>query len=102
MGLEFTQIEDNHGAAVYVIYDGLTRSEQKMKHLADEIQKHTSKQVIPLSTHDSDAMKIIDFYDLHAGNQVLIVRDNDELHYIWSELELPAPDQIGFMANQVG
>lgn len=102
MGLEFTQIKDNQGAAVYVIHDGLTRSEQKMKRMADEIQKYTSKQVVSLSTHDVDAIKIIDFYDLHQGNQVLIVRDNDELLHMWTENELPGADEIGFMANQVG
>jgi hypothetical protein len=102
MALSFTNIRDSQGAAIYIIHDGLSQGEQRMKRLAEELTKYTSKQIVTLEAKSPDALKIIDFYDLKPSNLVLLVRDDDQLHQVWTENEIPSADQIAYAANQVG
>lgn len=102
MGLDFLSIKDLHGVAIFLIHDGTRLSAQRMEHLADTIKRHTRKQVIVLSVKDHDAMKLIDFYDLQGHNLALLIRDDDQLHQVWHDKEIPSGDQIAYLAEQTG
>lgn len=102
MGLEFTTIKDRHGVSIFIISDEMSRNVTKMRRLAEDVSRHTAKQVIMLTTGQEDARKIADFYDLQAGTMVLLVRDDDQLHHIWYEQQIPRAEQIAHMANQIG
>lgn len=102
MGLDFTNIADREGAALYFIHDGQSRGQAAMAKLADEVSRNTNKQIIILSATDSDARRIIEFYHLQGSNMILIIRDNDQLQHMWQQNETPQAEHIAYIANQVG
>ena len=102
MGLDFTDIPDREGAALYFIHDGHSRSQAAMAKLAEEVSRNTSKQVVILSATDTDARRIIEFYHLQGSNMVLIIRDDDQLQHMWQQNETPQAEHIAYIANQIG
>ncbi len=102
MGLEFTTIKDMPGAAIYFISDG-TEVDKKMFHqLAADVSSRSKLQCIVLEIKDKNAAAILDFYDLRGTHFVIIVRDNDELHHVWSDGERFDASQILYYAEQAG
>ena len=102
MALDFLSLKDRQGVAIFLISDGMTRNQQGMTRLSEELTLKTNYQIIELSTGDSDAKKIFDFYDLKSGNHILLIGDTDELLHAWVGNELPNASQIAHIANQVG
>ena len=102
MGLDFTTIKDKPGSAIYLIHDGTQVDEMKFKVLADDMSKRTDKQVVTMSMNDENASKVINFYQLRGTHFVIIVRDDDQLHHVWSDGELFDAAQIAYFANQAG
>lgn len=104
MGLEFTSIPDREGAAIYFICDGTPQGEQELRTIYDELAtQHLRAQLVWVGdTRSHDARKIIDFYDLKGSKFVLIVRDNDQLHHVWSDGERFDPARIAYVARQAG
>jgi hypothetical protein len=102
MGLDFTNIKDTEGAAVYVIHNGTTQSQATMERLVTEIKAGTNKQVLLFSARDGNGAKIINFYQLTGSEFVIIVRDDDQLHHVWSGGERFDASMITYYANQVG
>jgi hypothetical protein len=103
MGLDFSTIKDQDGAAVYIIHDGSMQNAAQMERLASDVKGRTSKQVVVISAKDDNGRKIIDFYDLEGNsNIVLLVRDDDQIHQMWRGNEIPGADQIAYFAEQVG
>lgn len=102
MGLDFTSIKDQPGSAIYLIYDGTQVDEVKFKLLAEDISNRTDKQIVSMSIKDENAAKIISFYQLRGTHFAIIVRDDDQLHHVWSDGELFDAAQIAYFANQAG
>lgn len=102
MGLDFTNIKDKPGSAVFIIHDGHVQTEANMRRLSEELTKHTDNQIVVLSIKDESARQIIDFYDLKGMNLVLIVGDDDQLHEVWADHEIPAADVIGYTVERMG
>jgi hypothetical protein len=102
MALDFTQIKDEPGAAIFLVHDGTSQDEAAMKRLADDLRGRTSKQIILLSAQETTGRSVLEFYGLAQGRYVLIVRDNDELHQSWAAGDNFDPSQIAYSADQVG
>lgn len=102
MGLDFTGIKDEHGAAIFILHDGTEQGKNDFLRLAEEVKKHTTKQVIFLSAKDEIGSKIVRFYALKGTKFVLVVRDDDQIHGMWSDGELFNPNTIAYTAEQAG
>ncbi len=102
MGLDFTHIKDEPGSAIFFIHDGTEEGETDFKQLVKEVARRTKKQIILLSADEEKAIKIIDFYDLRGTKFVIIVRDDDQLHHVWSDGERFDPSVIAYTAQRAG
>jgi predicted DNA-binding transcriptional regulator YafY len=103
MGLDFTNIKDQDGAAIYLIHDGSPQSQSKMEQLASAVRQKSQKQIVIMAIDDENTQKIIDFYNLGNGEQVLLVSDDDQLQQVWSGDEISAdPSQIIYLAERSG
>ncbi len=102
MALDFTTIKDQPGAAIIMLHDGTEQGEEEFKRLATELATKTNKQIILISSAENIGHSIIDFYDLRGSKFVLIVRDDDQLHHVWSDGERFDPSQIAYTAEQTG
>lgn len=102
MALDFTQIKDQPGAAIFLIYDGTEQDLASMVILVEAIRSKTEKQVIIISAKDTVGISIIQFYGLRGTHFVLIVRDDDQLHHVWSDGELFDASTIAYIADQAG
>lgn len=102
MGLDFTGIKDHDGSAIYLIHDGSEENKLDFEKLSEDLKNRSKKQVILLSTNSKDGNKIINFYQLRGTKFVLIVRDDDQLHHVWSDGELFDASKIAYTAEQAG
>jgi hypothetical protein len=91
MGLDFTDIKDHEGAALYILHTGNTLENERLQRLADEIAKTAPHQVVLLDVSTPNGEKVRDFYDIMPGQlpAVLIVRDDDSLAHHWFGSEIP-------------
>jgi hypothetical protein len=102
MGLDFTNIKDEPGAAIFFLHDGTVQDKQQMKQLAVEVNTRSKKQVIVTSSKDTIGRSIIDFFDLKGSHFILIVRDDDQLYHVWSDGERFDPAEVTYIAEQAG
>jgi len=102
MGLEFTTISDLQGAAIYFLHDGSEHNKSSFTGLMSDVQRRTKKQCVLLDSKSEDGMKIRRFYALKGTHFVIIVRDNDQLHHVWSDGEHFDASKIAFTAEQAG
>lgn len=102
MGLDFTTIKDQPGSAIYIIYDGTEVDKQKFEMLTKDLSERTKLQIVFMSIDDPNATEIIKFYQLKGSHFVLIVRDDDQLHHVWSDGENFDASIIAYTANQAG
>jgi hypothetical protein len=102
MALDFTQIKDQPGAAIFFMHDGTEQDRVSMLELVDAVRSKTNKQAILLSAKDTIGMAISQFYGLRGTHYVLVVRDDDQLHHVWSDGELFDPSTIAYIADQAG
>ncbi|MGB4758442.1 MAG: hypothetical protein WBP26_00100 [Candidatus Saccharimonadales bacterium] len=91
MGLDFTNIKDGEGAALYILHAGNTLENERLQRLADEVQKNAPHQVVMLDVSTADGEKVRDFYDIMPEQlpAMLVVRDDDSLAYQWHGNEIP-------------
>lgn len=101
MALDFTSIKDSEGAAIFLIHDGSTVKQKQADRLYRELQKLTRLQIVIVSAREQNGVKIRDFYDLTNENIILIIRDNDEIHALWQDPDIPSAQQLAYSANQV-
>jgi hypothetical protein len=102
MSLDFTTIKDQAGSAIFFMHDGTERSEASFRRLMEDVQKRTKKQCLLFSAKDENGTKIIRFYSLRGTNFVIIVRDDDQLHHVWSDGEQFDASKIAYTAEQAG
>ena len=102
MGLDFTTIKDHAGSAIYLIHDGTENGKLTFESLAEDLKTRSKKQIIILSSDEENGKEIIEFYQLRGNQFVLIVRDDDQLHHVWSDGERFDASQIAYTAEQAG
>lgn len=102
MGLDFTNIKDHHGSAIYLIHDGSEKNRMEFEELAEDLKRRSKKQVVLMSADDQNGDNIIKFYQLKGSGFVLVVRDDDQLHHVWSDGELFDASKIAYTAEQAG
>lgn len=102
MALDFTKIKDHPGSAIYLIHSRLQTDKQKFESLAADLGSKTKKQIILIPSDSQEAREIIKFYQLRGTNFVIIVRDDDQLHKVWSDGERFDAAQIAYSAEQAG
>lgn len=102
MGLEFTNIPDRNGPAVYILGDGTEATAQRMKQYGEEVDELTpdETQVVYLDSQSGDGLEVAEFYGLTAFPCVLIVMDDDTLYQSW-EIQIPAADQVSYVLSQI-
>jgi len=102
MGLEFTNIPDRTGPAVYIFGDGTTQTEQRLIAYGQEIDGLTpdETQVVFLDPQRGDGLRVKEFYGLTSFPSVLIVMDDDTINQLWS-VQLPPADQVSYALSQV-
>ena len=89
------------GNAVYLIYDGTERDKHIMELLMTHLERRTRKNLFLVSAREQEGMSIIHHYHLHGSRFVLIVRQNLELHHMWTEGDLFDAAHIAYTAEQV-
>ena len=102
MALDFTNIKDQPGAAIFMLHDGSEQNEQRLSRLMHDVMRRTKKQCIVLSGKTHPGSDIINFYSLKGSHFVLIVRDDDQLHHVWSDGERLDASTIAYSAEQAG
>jgi len=102
MGLDFTTIKDQLGSAIYFIHDGTVNTEIELTRLMEDVSHRTKKQTILLSSKEQNGDAIVKFYNLKGTKFVVIVRDDDQLHHVWSDGEMFDASQIAYIAEQAG
>ena len=85
MGLDFTNIADNDGAALYILHTRNTRETERFERLAADIAKQTQHQVVLLDVNTQDGEKVRDFYDIMPEQlpAALVIRDDDSIAHQW-------------------
>lgn len=102
MGLEFTNIADKTGVAIYMIHDGTMNQQRSIERLAEEVAaKDPHRQIVVLSARDKEAEKIRTFYGLSSIGfpYILVVADDDRLLHSWSGLHVPTADHVAHTAG---
>ena len=102
MGLEFTNIPDRSGPAVYIFGDGTTQTELRLTAYGKEIDALTpdETQVVFLDPQRGDGLEVKEFYGLLSFPCVLIVMDDDTINQQWSG-SLPQADQVSYALSQI-
>lgn len=103
MGLEFTNIPDRDGPAVYLL--GTVPQQQQLNTLGVAIDAATpdETQVVLLDIDSGDGAKVAEFYG-HSREQlpvVMIVQDDDTVYQSWSGLDLPAADVVAYTVGRI-
>jgi len=103
MALDFTNIPDREGVAIYCLHDGTVTQEQTLKRLIDTLATNIPHQIVLLSANDTDGEKIREFYDLDTANfpHVILVDDDDQIVASWSGGEIPSADVIAYTARSI-
>lgn len=104
MGLDFTNIADGAGAALYVLYAGGQQDLRTYTRLQEDLAKETSHQCVLLDVKTPDGEKVRDFYDIFPEQlpALFIVRDDDSIARMWSGSEIPSNvSDIAFHLRQI-
>lgn len=104
MGLDFLdKIEDQEGAAIYLIHDGGGYQERRLTDFMNDLKKHTTHEIQIFSMRESDGAQLADFYDILEEKlpAILIVRDTDELAAEWYGLDLAPVEEVAYQADQI-
>lgn len=99
MGLEFTNINDQSGAGIYMIHNGTVTQSRSVESLAKELGARQQKlQVVVLSARDHRAQQILSFYGLSATAcpHVLVIADDDRVLHAWPGPNLPTIDHLSY------
>lgn len=103
MALEFTNIPDRQGPAVYLL--GNSATEGRLRPLGEEIDSKTAAetQVVYLDINSRDGAQVAEFYGFAVEilPVIMIVQDDDTLIKSWYGQDLPAADMVAYELNQI-
>ncbi len=102
MSLDFTTIKDHPGSAIFFLHNGTEIGTQHFVDLMADVSRKTKKQTLLLDATQNPGRSIVDFYKLKGSQFVIIVRDDDQLHHVWSDGERFDASHIAFTAEQAG
>lgn len=106
MALDFTDVHDHAGAALYVLHTGNGADAHRFERMKADIEAAGPFQCVVMDAHTPNGEKIRDFYDFTPTQLpvAFIVRDDDSIHTQWSgNAEIPTnPSDIVFHLRQVG
>jgi pantothenate kinase len=102
MGLDFTNIKDRSGVALYILHNSNTVELARLESLAEEVQKLCDHQIAIIDIKTPNGEQIRDFYDVLPEQLpvVLCIRDDDTIAQMWSGHSIPAADVIAFTLKQ--
>ena len=102
MALEFTNIPDHSGPAVYLIGNGQSQLERQLTELGKLIDEATPEQtqVVYLDPTRGDGLRIREFYSLHYLPTVFIVMDDDTIAQQW-DVTLPRFEEVTYALSQI-
>lgn len=103
MALEFTSIEDTHGAALYILFSGASQEQRRFERLIDDLKHAGSEhQVVLLDVKTVDGEKIRDFYDVQVDQlpAALVIADNDTIVHQWHGSAMPSASEIAYHLNR--
>lgn len=102
MALEFTNIPDREGPAVYLFGDGTHTTETQMQELGVAVDKETPEetQVVYLDPTRGDGLRIKEFYQLTVFPCVLIIMDDDTITQSW-QFSLPRAEEVIYALSQI-
>ncbi len=91
MGLDFTNIPDREGAALYIVHTGNSVELDRLEQLKRDIEAQDDHQVVLIDVNTPDGEKVRDFYDIDAGSLpvALIVADDDSIVFRWDNTAIP-------------
>jgi hypothetical protein len=91
MGLDFSDIPDRQGAALYIIHTDDSISLERFTRLAEEIRSHDNYQVILVNAQSVNGEKICSFYSLSREQlpAALIIADDDSVPHQWFGENIP-------------
>ncbi len=103
MALEFTNIPDRTGPAVYLV--GMSMLENRLTAYGQELDKATDEktQVVYLDVRSKDGAQVADFYDIQESSlpAVLIVMDDDTIYKSWFGQDLPRPGDVAHDVKRI-
>ncbi|MCA9331252.1 hypothetical protein KC957_04315 [Candidatus Saccharibacteria bacterium] len=103
MALEFTNIPDREGPAVYLL--GAAPQLDQLTQLGQQIDAATpdETQVVLLDIDSGDGAQVAEFYGFMREQlpAIAIVQDDDTLYQTWLGIDLPAADVIAHYLNQI-
>lgn len=97
MGLDFTNIPDGEGAAVYVLhYPTFTDTKRFEELKKDVLSSSPGSQIVLLDVNGAQGEQVRDFYDITPESlpTVMLIADDDSIIYQWSGDAIPAADVI--------
>lgn len=101
MALEFTNIPDRTGPAVYILSDAGVREEIELTKFGMDIDNATpdETQVVFLNVQKGDGLAIKEFYAVTVFPTVLIVQDDDTIIQGWYG-QVPQLEQVVYYLGQ--
>lgn len=102
MALEFTNIPDREGPAIYVFGDGTITTERQLIAFGEEVDSLTpdETQVVYLDPSRGDGASVKEFYGLTNFPCVLILMDDDTIPQQWSQT-IPRADEVAYALSQI-
>jgi hypothetical protein len=103
MGLEFTNIPDREGPAVYLL--GTVPHQRRLTALGEAIDAATpdETQVVCLDIDSGNGAQVAEFYGFMREQLpvVMIVQDDDTIYQSWHGHDLPAVDVVAHHLGQI-
>ena len=102
MGLDFTDIPDRDGAALYILHTGNSVELDRLTRLKQAIEAQDNHQVVLIDVNSPDGEKVRDFYDIEAGvlPVAFIIADDDSIIFRWDNNAIPT--SAGDITYQLG
>ena len=104
MGLDFTSIRDNEGAALYIIHNPSVTERRRFEDLQKQINESApTAQAILLDISSAQSEQVRDFYDIMPESLpvALLIADDDTVKYQWAGEDIPAADVICHYLGQM-
>lgn len=102
MALEFTNIPDRVGPAIYLLGNGNMTLDTQLKELGEKIDQATpdETQVVLLDINRGDGIRVKEFYGVSVIPTIMIVMDDDTIPYQWTDT-LPQPQEVSYQLSQI-
>mgnify|MGYP003599313698 CR=1 FL=1 len=102
MALEFTNIPDRVGAAIYIFGDGSSQTEKVLTDLGTRIDELTPDitQVVYLDPNRGDGLAVKEFYGLTQFPALCIIMDDDTMPNAWYGT-MPSPEEVSYQLSRI-